>query len=157
MFLLTTRFTDDTWSENKLYRARHPRAKCIYGSPHEMSPKIEPREVVCMVEMNNTQNKIMGVGLSEITLIKKFLIYNAQGYNRYVFVGEYYVDRDDLPGSVVKALDTILFKGKTHMKRSSGFTSVPEKLLRDERCEGVNIEHEIAETFRTKFRSSECM
>lgn len=119
-----------------------------------MSPKIEPREVVCMVEMNNTQNKVMGVGLVRNNpYLQKFLIYDAHGYNRYVFVGEYRLERDDLPESVLRALDAILFKGKSHMKRSSGFTIVSEKLLRDERCDGVNIESEITETFRAKFRA----
>ena len=121
-----------------------------------MSPKIEPREVVCMVEMNNTQNKIMGVGLVRNNpYLMKFRVYDAQGYNRYMFVGDYYVERDDLPASVIKALDIVLFKGKSHMKRSSGFTIVPDKLLRDERCEGTNIEQEIAEAFRSKFRSGD--
>lgn len=107
-----------------------------------------------MVEMNNTQNKVMGVGLVRNNpYLQKFLIYDAHGYNRYVFVGEYRLERDDLPESVLRALDAILFKGKSHMKRSSGFTIVSEKLLRDERCDGVNIESEITETFRAKFRA----
>lgn len=59
----SSRFTDATWAENESYRARSDFAGCIYGSPQQMSPKIDPKSLVFVVEMNNSHNKVIGIGL----------------------------------------------------------------------------------------------
>ena len=40
-------------------------------------------------------------------------------------------------------LDMILFKGKSHQKRLQGISLLRDKLLTDERLEGMNIEMEL--------------
>jgi hypothetical protein len=51
-------------------------------------------------------------------------------------------------------LDSLLFKEKTHLKRGSGFTTIPEKLLHHTKSENMNIKEEIRDLFIEKFTSS---
>jgi hypothetical protein len=49
-------------------------------------------------------------------------------------------------------LEEILFKGYTHSKRGTGLTTIPEKVLKFDICEGINIKKEIKDIFVTHFR-----
>lgn len=48
---------------------------------------------------------------------------------------------------LVEVLDVILFKGKTHLKRGYGFSALTDKLMKDERCGGIDIRAEVADLF----------
>lgn len=156
MFLITTtRFNNDTWNENKNFREKYNYNGCIYGSPCELSCKIEKNAVLFVIEMNNTTNKIEGIGVIRNTNRhdKYYNVYNAGNFNRYTFVGKYRIDRSDLlleNTDLVKVLDILLFKGKTHSKRSDSITLFPEKLLRQE----IDIAKEITNVFLKKFKQS---
>jgi hypothetical protein len=127
----------------------------VYGTPQPITAKIDIHEVVCVVEMNNTTNKIVGIGMVRNTpYIQRLVIYNTNDFNQYVFVGKYRLERDEVPQDVVNALDYVLFKEKTHMKRGAGVTMIPEKLLRHERCNETDIIGEIVATFRKKYRDA---
>ena len=54
---------------------------------------------------------------------------------------------DDYNPFLVYVLDEILFKGYTHSKRGSGLTKIPEKVLKLDVCEGINIKKEIKDIF----------
>lgn len=149
--LVSTRFNNDTWIENQENRRRR-NVQCLYGSPQEMSPKISYNSTVLVVEMNNSLNKIEGLGLiKNIPQLQKYYkIYSDGNYNRYTYFGKYYLSRDILlehNEPLVLALDHILFKEKTHLKRGSGFTTIPEKLLKHKVCEGINIKKDIRDIF----------
>ncbi len=134
---------------------RYPNIQCVYGTPQPITAKIDIHEVVCVVEMNNTTNKIVGIGMVRNTpYIQRLVIYNTNDFNQYVFVGKYRLERDEVPQDVVNALDYVLFKEKTHMKRGAGVTMIPEKLLRHERCNETDIIGEIVATFRKKYRDA---
>ena len=154
----TTRFNNETWNENLLYRENANFHGCIYGAPQELSPRIEPKSLVFVVEMNNSTNQIMGIGLIRNVYVRdrSYHVYNKGNYNRYTFVGKYRIDRDDLSLDLLNILDTILFKGKTHLKRGAGFTSIPDKLYRYEICNEVDIKQEIINAFLplSKFEKS---
>ena len=146
--IVTTRFNESTWEENCRYRRINKISGCIYGSPGKMSPKIVQETLVFVIEMNNDLNRIEGVGLvRNITHSDKYYsIYKGGNYNRFIYKSEYRVDRTELLKynySLVNIFDYILFKEKTHLKRGSGFTSVPEKLLKHSACENVNILNEL--------------
>ena len=49
-------------------------------------------------------------------------------------------------------LDEILFKGYTHSKRGSGLTKIPEKVLKLDICEGIDIKKEIKNVFIYHFK-----
>ena len=55
---------------------------------------------------------------------------------------------------MVYILDTILFKGKTHLKRGQGFTTITEKLFQKEICKDIDIKTQIKELFVRYYRST---
>jgi hypothetical protein len=156
--IVSTRFTDETWRENYNYRLKNNYSlKCIYGSPQEMSPKILYETLVFVIEMNNTTNKIIGIGLikNKPILNKYHKIYIDCNYNRFVYKSNYYIDRETLLRHneiLVKTLDYILFKEKTHSKRGSGFTSIPEKVMKYKICQNINLKKEIKNIFINIFQ-----
>lgn len=149
----SSRFTDATWRENESYRSRSEFAGCVYGAPQQMSPKIDAKSLVFIVEMNNSQNKVLGIGLIRNLHVttKTYKIYDSGNFNRYVFVGKYRVDRSELSADLLQILDHILFKERTHLKRGSGITTIPDKLFRHEICCERDVKQEIVETFLNKF------
>jgi len=150
---VSSRFTNDTWNENELYRLRSEFTGCIYGAPQQMSPKIDAKSLVFVIEMNNSQNKIMGIGLVRNLHVtnKTYKIYDNGNFNRYIFVGKYRIDRTDLSSELLQILDHILFKERTHLKRGAGMTTIPEKLFQHDKCCECNIKQEIIDTFLKKF------
>lgn len=149
----SSRFTDATWCENESYRSRSEFAGCVYGAPQQMSPKIDPKSLVFVVEMNNSQNKVLGIGLIRNLHVttKTYKIYDSGNFNRYVFVGKYRVDRSELSADLLQILDHILFKERTHLKRGAGITTIPDKLFRHEISCERDVKQEIVNTFLNKF------
>lgn len=151
IYLVSTRFNDVTWEENLNYRQKHD-IKCIYGTPLEFSPQIDVDANVFVIEMNNTKNKIEGIGLikNRPCLDKYYKIYQEGNYNRYVYKSKYHLNREQLLNSnevLVQIFDYILFKQKTHLKRGSGFTTIPEKLLNQFVCENINVKRSLSDLF----------
>jgi hypothetical protein len=73
--LACTRFNNNTWQEYQQWMTAHQESyeqtyhrplKCIYGCPREIShKKIPPEEGILVIEMNNDENRIMGIGQIE--------------------------------------------------------------------------------------------
>lgn len=135
-FICTTRFTDATWQENVRYRNQvfkgNP-SKCVYGSPFTLRQIIDPDAIVFVLEMNNDQNKMMGIGLiRNHPICGKHRIYENGNYNRYAFVGTMRISREDMnpeEEEIMKAFDILCFKGSKHMKRGSGINLFPDEIL----------------------------
>ena len=107
--------------------------------------------------MNNSTNKIEGIGLIKNKPItdKYYKIQEAQCYNRYVYFGEYHIERASIElynPYLVYVLDQILFKGYTHSKRGAGFTTIPERVLAFDICKDIDIKKEIRNLFIYRFR-----
>lgn len=151
--ITTTRFTDETFFENELYRKYHTDTACVYGSPQPMPPSIDHKSVLFVVEMNNTTNSVMGVGLirNQPVITKRVKVYSTGNFNRFVFKGKYRVDRSEMSQDLVDVLETLLFTGKTHMKRGAGFTSITPKLLGHPSCEKRELKKEIYLLFKSKY------
>lgn len=148
--LLTTRFNNDTWNENSNYKERNKIQGCIYGSATKIKCTIPLNNLVFIIEMNNSKNNIEGIGLvRNFTHFDKYYkIYDSGTYNRYVYKSDYRIDRSCLQVELVEVLEKMCFKGKSHLKRGIGFTSIPEKLKRNmyydiEKC----IKNEFIEKF----------
>jgi hypothetical protein len=135
--LLTTRFNNQTWKENYDYKKRNNIKGCIYGSATKIKESIPLNNLVFIIEMNNSTNKIEGIGLVfNITHFDKYYkIYDSGTYNRYIYKSNYIIDNNSLPVELLELLEKICFKGKTHLKRGIGFTSIPEKLKRMLNCD----------------------
>ena len=117
-----------------------------------LSNKIVVDSLVFVVEMNNSLNRIEGIGLmrNNIRLDKYMSVYNDGNFNRYVYKGNYHIDREIIirhNSSLVDIFDYILFKEKTHLKRGAGFTTIPEKLLTHKICKNVDIKKEVKQLF----------
>jgi hypothetical protein len=158
--LSTVRFNEETFNENINYRNRNPDIGCIYGCPLKIKDKIPSGSLVLVVEMNNTTNKIEGIGLirNTLRLNKSKCVYECGNYNRYLYMGKYRLEREILMlylPRIVEMFDDILFKGKSHLKRGQGITRITDKLLDKDICKCVGSEeyitNEIIRIFRMKY------
>jgi disulfide oxidoreductase YuzD len=129
----------------------------MYCCPSELSPKISYNIPLFVIEMNNQKNQIEGIGLikNKYETNKYYKVHTDGNNNRYTYIGKYFIDRetlDDYNSELVYVLDEILFKGYTHSKRGSGLTIFPEKVLKSEVCEGINVKKDIKDIFIYHFR-----
>ena len=84
--------------------------------------------------MNNQKNQIEGIGLIKNCLIydKRHNIYDNDDYNRYIYKGNYWLSRKQISQynpEILEILDTVLFKGKSHLKCRIGITIITPKLF----------------------------
>jgi hypothetical protein len=129
----------------------------MYCCPSELSPKISYNIPLFVIEMNNQKNQIEGIGLikNKYETNKYYKVHTDGNTNRYTYIGKYFIDRetlDDYNAELVYVLDEILFKGYTHSKRGSGLTTIPEKVLKLEVCQGINVKKDIKDIFIYHFR-----
>ena len=139
VWVATTRFSATTWQENVNYRANNkkqedaPPPVCLYPVPQPMSVWVPPYGIVLVLEMNNTDNRIEGVGLVRNVLARTHhRVYSDPNYNRYAYVGHYRVDRSDwlrLDPPLLTALETLCFRGKGHFKRGAGITHLHRRAV----------------------------
>lgn len=156
VYVVTGRFNNETWNATLEYREKHQLA-CIYAPPCKISDRIEHDAPVFVLEMNNTLNQIMGVGLvrNKPCLEKRKRVYRDTNLNRYVYIGKYHLTREQLvrfSPPLVEILDHILFKGYTHSKRGMGLTQIPEKVLNLDICRGLDLPCEIRSAFLYYYR-----
>jgi hypothetical protein len=158
--IVTSRFNNETLEKNYSYRYKY-KFGCMYCCPLELSPNIEYNIPVFVIEMNNSTNKIEGIGLikNNPETKKYYKVHSDGNTNRYTYIGNYFIDRntiEDYNSPLVCILDEILFKGKTHSKRGTGLTSIPKRFLdlnrRYELCEGIDLKREIKELFINHYR-----
>ena len=128
----TTRFSDKTYQENSNYRQKISHNGPLYGTPMKMKERIPLESYVYVIEMNNTTNKIQGIGLivNRHVVDKNYRIYDDMDYNRYIYKGNKRLDvtkiSDDYNKKVIFVLEQLLFKGERHCKRAQGITSLPD-------------------------------
>lgn len=135
-YLMTSRFNNKSFREMREYCCDSKSAKVVYGSPKEISMYVPRDTIMFILEMNNDENRIMGVGLVKNNPYpNKHVIYEDGNWNRYNFVGKYRIDRNEMKEDeewIFKALDIICFTGCRHQKRNQGITIFPPDML--ERC-----------------------
>lgn len=129
MTFLTTRFTRETWAENNRYRDTHQ--ECIYGLGVPISDK-HPHGPLYILEMNNTTNQLMGIGIITKKIHPRVSIYMNPYYNRYIYKGNHYIPASDIPTEIREELEARLFKGRGHLKRGKSMTQFPAKWLKQD-------------------------
>jgi hypothetical protein len=133
--IATTRFSDYTFKENRIWREEREYDGCVYGTPLMMTSKIETGRPTLVIEMNNDRNRIEGIGfLFNHPCDDNYRrIYSNPNTNRYIYQGRYRLDRSAVRGDYYKkvlgTLDLLLFKGAGHSKRSIGITRLPAWLM----------------------------
>jgi hypothetical protein len=156
--IVTVRFNNETLEKNYLYR-RKKGFVCMYCTPLELSPKISYNSPVFVIEMNNSTNKIEGIGFIKNKPVndKYHKVHTDGNTNRYTYIGKYFICRElieEYNSLLVYVLDQILFKGKTHSKRGTGLTLIPEKVLKFEVCQDINVKKEIIRIFALHYSYS---
>jgi len=134
VYFTTTRFNDETWEENMIWRRNNNSNGCIYGTPQKIKFQIPINSPVYVIEMNNDTNSILGIGLirNKLELQKKHKIYSCGNYNRYTYKGHKRVDRYEMTldeDNLCEKLDKLLFKGHRHLKRGQGITELPSRII----------------------------
>ena len=152
-FLLTSRFNNQTWTENQLYRKQHSQFGCIYCAPDPISQIIPHESILFILEMNNETDKIIGIGMvRNIPKFEKYYVYENGNYNRYVYTGKIRIDRNEMTGDeeqIMQVFDILCFQGNRHMKRGQGIKSFPTDLLY--RCsKRIDLVHFISEMFKKR-------
>ena len=153
-FLLTSRFNTETREQNRLYRERKNPNGCIYCAPSTISEQIPNGAKLMVLEMDNDNNQIFAIGLlANRSYIKQFMVYDNMDYNRYNYVGKHRIKREDMTEKeeeIMKAFDTLCFKGNMHMKRGQGLKAFPLKIIM--RCSRViDLVKFVEDMFRTRF------
>lgn len=134
-YLACTRFNTSTYGENIDYRNKY-KEHVIYGSPLKIREKYPIGSLLFVAEMNNDTNMIEGIGLIKNQLVcdKKHKIYTNNEYNYYIYRGNHWLSRpqiNDINPQILEIFDTVLFKGKSHLKRGGGIgiTVLTEKIF----------------------------
>lgn len=141
MSLISTRFSQLTFEENIHFRSKF-NFKCIYGIPNEFLTLPYDYNLF-VIEMNNSTNQIEGIGLvkNRPKYDKYYNIYSDKNYNRFIYQGKYYLDRDTLcyySMKLVYILEYILFKEKNHVKRCMGFTLLTQNYIKKKKDPYIN-------------------
>ena len=155
--IMTTRFSNDTWLENRDYIMRNDKLECIYCSPDPIRHDIAKNSVMFILEMNNSNNKIMGVGMVRNSAVcGKYKVYSKENYNRFVYAGNKRIDREELNDdeeSIIKIFEELCFKGSRHMKRGQGIKAFPLQILFNCNKElNINLVEKVSNMFKNRLR-----
>lgn len=133
--IVTTRFNEKTFNENKLYREHcmSPKPGCIYTASHPIAVNVPLDKEIFVLEMNNETNRIMGIGLIyNIPIYNKYKVHDNSKYNVFSYVGKFRIDRNDMcenENDIMKVFDILCFKGKRNLKRLKGIKRFPIDML----------------------------
>ena len=129
--LAVTHFNNKTLKENRQWRELND--KIIYNSPIKIKEKIPLLHTVYVIEMNNETNEVCGIGIikNKISTRLNPRIYEDNNYNRYTYFGSKYISKKLIDEEILNNLETRLFKGKNHLKRSQGICEVPEDVKKN--------------------------
>jgi hypothetical protein len=145
-YIMTIRYDSNTHCEMMDYSKQFANKgiKCVYGSSKIVSEMVVMDSVMFILEMNNDENRIEGVGMIRNTLQepiaknRTFQIHEDGNLNRHVYIGSKRIDRSEMTEyeeSVMAAFDVICFKGRNHQKRCHGITIFPLDVI--EKCKKV--------------------
>ena len=129
-YLFTTRFSDHTLSQNRRFCAKFNK-KSFYCNPHTLPANIPPDGIVYVIEMNNTKDKIAGIGKIKNRL--KYNVYNVyeeEFYNQNHFEGDERIDAEEFGETemeFIRSLEQQCFHGRGHLKRGHRMLSFPQK------------------------------
>lgn len=135
MEIFVTRFNEKTIEENKNWLKKNNDIGCIYGSPIKITEKLLPETYILVIEMNNSLNKIEGIGVIKNKLLlhdkKKYKIYQENNYNRFIYKSNMRIDKtsfNNYEKSIIFDLEKLLFKSHNHCKRGQGIQHIPKHI-----------------------------
>ena len=155
--IATTRFNTKTWNENVAWRENNKFPGCIYGTPKRVSDKMPLGKPMFIMEMQNDENVIKGIGLVRNTNVvgQRFRIYEDQNYNRYTYKGVQRIDRTSMNHDeeiIMRVMDLLVFKGERHLKRGQGIISIPSWIIDNKHIDFIGV---FRKMFRTRKKFNE--
>jgi len=157
-YLLTTRFSNETWNENMEYIQKQRQIKCIYCNTYGVSETIPVNKMIYVLEMNNNTNQIMGVGLVRNSPYREyFRVYKKGLYNMTAYVGYHRLCREELCNDIIddvnilEELEHTCFKGKGHLKMGQGMTSFPIHVLVHLLENDIDVLEWLSKKFKEKY------
>lgn len=147
MEICVTRFNVATFNENRAWvKNNNNSLGCIYGTPVKISDSLDPDTQLLVLEMNNTNNTIEGIGIIKNNLAKEnrkyYKIYTDNNYNRFIYKSNYRIDRKNFTSyenEVITLLEDYLFKSAYHCKRGQGIQKLPKKVVSNEEFDFVKF------------------
>lgn len=131
-YLVTTRFNNETYAQNRRFCAKY-KYKSLYSNPHPLPASIPMDATVYVIEMNNTIDKIVGIGKFKNRLkYNVYNIYETEFYNQNHFVGEDRIGSEEFQEkdkAFIQSLEQQLFFGRGHLKRGHRMLSFPHAKL----------------------------
>tara|TARA_B000000475_G_C15996959_1_gene447332 strand:+ start:1205 stop:1879 length:675 start_codon:yes stop_codon:yes gene_type:complete len=134
-----TRFTDETYEENKRWKQSRKYNGSIYGFDREVSidnfnymGTIYTIDIRCSPNTKKSPPHIYGIGVIRfLTKLEwRTRIYSNQEYNRFIYKGDKYKTRDELimenkeNEETIEILEKLLCTGPRHFKRGDGLTKL---------------------------------
>ena len=129
------KFNNHTFKQNRDWKNKKKWKGAVYGFETFPPEFIPLNSWIFIIEMNNETNHIVGIGLIQNTFHPEFRsrIYTPNhDYNNYVFKSPYHIEREQLikiNNKAILFLENILFKGYTHLKRTSCFSLSHNRIL----------------------------
>ena len=155
--LYTTRFNSSTYHEMSRFKENNEMddSVSLYGVSYAMPASVPQNKCLFVLEMNNTTNQIMGIGLIKNALAKnqELEIYSTTKNNAYIYKSNFHVQlrrNDDFDMSkhskkyrsefhdyvneefrefVENILEPTCFMGKSHLKRGGSISRYPMKKM----------------------------
>ena len=94
MSISVTRFNNETYEYFSKYNDKIK--GCVYNCPVRIKESIAPSKIIYVIEMNNSINKIMGIGIINAkTYVRKHKIYEDINFNRFSYEGKKRITRED--------------------------------------------------------------
>lgn len=142
--IYTTRFTSLTYNENDNFKKTTQWDGSLYSTMLKF-PENTPDKLLFILDMNNTTNKILGIGfiIKKLAKDQSIKIYDNPTFNNYIYKSKYYIKLIDnnnkgayLPNIepewikfIEKEFEDNLFYGKSNSKRGSSFMHFPKKFF----------------------------
>ena len=134
--IATTRFTSESLAQFEAYGEKHQQH--WYGMPKEAPMSIDLPRGALVIEMNNTENKIHGIGLiMKEGCGKRKPIYSTWNWCRHTARRDAWVSavetKEELGEECFELLERMLFKSRQNQKRWTGITgwTCPDDRLRE--------------------------
>ena len=139
LVLCTTRFNNESYIQNKIAKKKLKKA-CMYCNIRSLT-NIKEDTYIFVLELNNSENKIAGIGLiPHILHDVTYRIYEEDLYNQPYFAGKYHIARENVTDEeeeLLRSLDRCCFYGKKHLKRGCWMTKFPINIL------AICLQHEL--------------
>ena len=113
-----------SWKEKKNWKG------CFYSLSSPIPAKIRDNQYLFIVEMDNNNNKIFGIGFIKNIKSKGINtgIYTNFKYNLYNYSSAFHIDREGVEKTFGKELlssfEKLLLHGRSHYKRGKGIITV---------------------------------